>query len=163
MSGLLGKRKSRNAAQRGLTSVEFALCGGVFLTVLFACIEMGRLLWTWNCLNEVTRRAARLAAVCPVGDIASVRQTATFGNTLIQGLDEADIEIRYLDAAGAEVVDPATSIGDIWFVQARILESYQFEMLIPGFQQLLSAPDFTTTIPSESLGITPIGAGTPSC
>ncbi len=71
--------------QRGLTTVEFAICGTVFLIFLFGVIETGRMLFTWNALDEMTRRAARLAAVCPIGSLANVRATAAFSGTLIHG------------------------------------------------------------------------------
>jgi Flp pilus assembly protein TadG len=151
------------ARQRGLTSVEFAICGSVFLILLFGCIEMGRLFFTWNSLNEMTRRAAKLAAVCPVGSIASVRNTASFNGGLISNMGAADLEIRYLDDAGEEVGDPATNIAQITFVQARISDSYQFQLLIPFLNRIIDPPDFNSTVPSESLGITPPGAGTTTC
>ena len=60
------KMQTQSRRQSGLVTVEFALIGAFFFLILFSIIEFGRLLFTWNTLDEVTRRAARLAAVCPI-------------------------------------------------------------------------------------------------
>ena len=59
--------------QGGLTTVEFAIVGLVLLTTLFAIIEFGRIVFTYNVLQEGARRAARVAAVCAVNDPAIAR------------------------------------------------------------------------------------------
>ena len=40
------------------------------LLVLFSVIEIGRAMFVLNALSESTRRAARMAAVCPINDPA---------------------------------------------------------------------------------------------
>jgi hypothetical protein len=47
----------------GAASVEFALVAALLLTLLFGVMELGRILLVWNSAQEVTRRAARDAAV----------------------------------------------------------------------------------------------------
>ena len=55
--------------------------GAVTLTLLFTVIEFGRILFTLNMLDEGVRRATRVAAICPVGDIAGeISDRATFVN-----------------------------------------------------------------------------------
>ncbi len=49
--------------ERGATSVEFVLVAALLLTLLFGVMELGRILFVWNSAQEVTRRAARDAAV----------------------------------------------------------------------------------------------------
>ncbi len=44
-------------------SVEFALVAALLLPMLFGVMELGRVLFVWNSAQEVTRRAARDAAV----------------------------------------------------------------------------------------------------
>ena len=58
----------RRARQTGTTTVEFAIIASVMFMILFGVIEFGRVMFTANALAESTRRGARLAAVCPVGD-----------------------------------------------------------------------------------------------
>lgn len=43
---------------RGLYTVEFAITSLVLFTVLFGVLEMGRLYFTVNALNETVRRGA---------------------------------------------------------------------------------------------------------
>lgn len=101
----------RTSRARGAAAVEFAIVCTVFLALLFALIEYGRLLFLWNILPEVTRRAARAAAVTDFGDAAAMqalRQAALFNNgggplPLASNVDSTSIRIEYLwqDSAGA--------------------------------------------------------------
>jgi hypothetical protein len=149
------KLKSR---QSGLTTVEFALIGGVALLVLFAVIEVGRAMFVVNALNEVTRRSARFATVCPIGDPA-IREVALFNNPgggtasrFIFDLQPANIAVEYLDRNGDPITDPNSNFGQIHFVRTRIV-GYQHEMLIPFASYIFTVPEFGTTLRRESLGI----------
>ncbi len=51
-------------AQRGATTVEFALVLLMFLMFLLAITDFSRMLFTWNAANEATRLGARYAVVC---------------------------------------------------------------------------------------------------
>lgn len=148
--------------QSGLVTVEFALIGSLFFIILFGIIEFGRLLFTWNTLEEVTRRAARLAVVCPIGQEADVIDEAIFNGTILNGLTAANVNIEYLDDNFAAT----TVLEEVRFVRSRI-QNYQHQMLIPLLPQsvttLLTAPTFTTTLPSESLGITATGSWNVQC
>lgn len=136
--------------QQGTTVVEFAVVGLVFFTVLFGVIDFSRLFWHLASLDEVTRRGARVAAVCPVND-PYVAQTALFGG-LIPGLGTEHILIQYLDIDG-NAVDPTTSAGYGAIRHVRVsLQNFQLRTFIPGLQGMLAMPNFETTIPSESLG-----------
>lgn len=67
--------------QAGFAAVEFALLAGVFFTLVFGIIEVARLLYVYNTLQEVTRRAAAAAATVYPSDTngtARVRQYAVF-------------------------------------------------------------------------------------
>ena len=55
-------RPPRWAAQSGVAAVEFALVALLFFTVVFGTIEFARIMYMYNTLAEVTRRAARAAA-----------------------------------------------------------------------------------------------------
>ncbi|AMO24447.1 hypothetical protein GCM10027034_12840 [Ramlibacter solisilvae] len=54
----------RSGAQKGSTSIEFALGLLVFLTFLLGITDFGRMLYTWNAANEAARAGARYAVVC---------------------------------------------------------------------------------------------------
>lgn len=51
---------------RGTYTVEFAIVGLLVFTLLFGVVEMGRLYFTVNALDEAVRRGTRLAAVCDI-------------------------------------------------------------------------------------------------
>lgn len=155
-ANMSSKEKCRQA---GLVTVEFALIGAVFFLVLFGIIEMGRFLFTWNVLDEVTRRAARLAAVCPMAQVDKVRQAAVFNSTILSGLTPENVNVQYLD----RVFTPTATLEQVLYVRTNI-QNFQYQLLIP-FLPLdpFDASSFTTTLPSESLGITPAGAWTVQC
>lgn len=148
--------------QSGLVTVEFALIASLFFIILFGIIEFGRLLFTWNTLEEVTRRAARLAVVCPIEQETEVINAAIFNGTVLNSLTVANVNIEYLD----ENFTATTVLEEIRFVRSRI-QNYQHQLLIPLLPQsvstLLTAPTFTTTLPSESLGITATGSWNVQC
>lgn len=97
-------RKPR-CPQHGAATVEFALVAIAFLTVVFGIIEMGRLFYLWNTVQEVTRRAAREAVVRYVWDVPAIQRYAVFqpdasGDVQLPGAAEISnlsIGIRYLN------------------------------------------------------------------
>ncbi|MGD8808328.1 MAG: pilus assembly protein [Gammaproteobacteria bacterium] len=152
--------------QSGVTTVEFAIIGSVVLMVLFSVIEVGRAMFVLNTLGETTRRAARIAAVCPVNDPA-IAEVALFnapgggtGSRIVGGLTPANIETSYLDINGAVIGDPSANFGDIRFIRTRIV-GFQHQMFIPFAQYLFTTPDFATTVRRESLGVPRTGSVQP--
>ncbi|MBU3071487.1 pilus assembly protein [Aestuariicella sp. G3-2] len=141
----------------GGTLVEFSIVASVFFIVLFGIIEFGRLMFTWNVLDEVTRRGARLAAVCPVNDIDGITSRASFHGSILHDFSDTNIVIEYFDKNSTLIADPTADFIQIRFVGSRI-SNYQFQGFIPFLTFFLPAPDFKTVLPSESLGITPVGA-----
>ena len=146
--------------QRGSYSVEYAFSIGIFLFLLFAIIETGRILYTWSALNLVTQRGARVATVCPVND-ELIAQIAVFGtgennaSKIIPGVDSGNISLSYFDEVGA----PSSAYADIKYVNVSITD-YTHELLIPlilneSTVNNLLAPTFSTTLPVESLGYNP--------
>lgn len=91
-------------ARRGLVTVEFALLIGLFLTMVFFIIEIARVMYLWNTAQEITRRAARAAAVTDFSDpaaLARVRQQALFRDSagalaLGGAIDDSYVRIDYL-------------------------------------------------------------------
>jgi len=163
-----------NSRQAGLASVEVAIVGAVFFLALFAVIETGRLLWTWETLNEATRRGARVAAVCP-RDHPSIANVAVFnnpssggGSAVLPDLSTDDVNISYFDVNGNPPVDWCA----IEYVRVSI--NYRHRFAVPvffGIGEFLDAPDFETTLPRESLGKVPgvgyqcfgVASATPVC
>jgi len=149
------KQRGRQRKQKGLATVEMAIVSSVFLTVLLGIIEVGRLMFTLNVLDEVTRRGARLAAVCPVSaaEQAAIKNTSVFSGNLINSLGPQHLAISYLKNDGS-AADPATEFSEINYVRARIT-GFTYQLLIPFSNLSLNLPDFSTTSPAESLGVVP--------
>jgi Flp pilus assembly protein TadG len=144
--------------QRGVACVEFAIVGSVLFMVMFGVIELGRALFVASALTESTRRGARVAAICPVGDLAPARVAILAnagGRSLIApNLTTANVVVSYLNQAGAPLANPAGSYTQIQYVQVRIV-NYTMELLIPFVRPSLVLPAFTATLPRESLGYSP--------
>lgn len=152
--------------ERGTTTVEFAFIGATLMLVLFGVIEVGRAVFVLNALGESTRRAARMAAVCPINDPAIV-EVGLFnapGNgspgQIVGGLGAGNFAVEYLDASGAVLVDPDASFSQIHFVRTRIV-NFQHQMLIPFAEYIFTTPGFATTLRRESLGVPRQGAVQP--
>jgi hypothetical protein len=90
--------------QRGALTVEFALAIMLFLTLVVMLMEMSRLMYLWNTVQEVARQAARIASVSDFSDTAAmdlVRQQAIFRNgpgplALGGEIDDRYVRIDYL-------------------------------------------------------------------
>lgn len=160
----------RGHRQHGLTTVEFAIVANVVIVVMLAIMELGRAYFVVAALEEVTRRGARLAAVCPIGDPA-IRTASVFngpgdnsGSRFIPELTPANIAVEYLDQDSNLVLNPAdpAEFITIRFVRARVV-GFQHRMLIPFVAGIanLDMPEFSTVLPRESLGVPREGAITP--
>ena len=156
--------------QSGVTTVEFAIVGLVLLVSILGVFEVGRAYYTAAMLDEVTRRAARLAAVCPVNDPA-VQQLAIMNasgdasaSRFVTGLQPANVAIDYLDDSNATVANPGDLSGflQIRYVRARIT-GFTYRVNLPFVAGLasLTMSDFVHVLPRESLGVPRAGAITP--
>jgi len=130
---------------RGVAMVEFAIVGAVLMIVMFGCLEFGRATYTFAALNEGARRAARLAAVCPINDPKILLAVNFLGTN---GYSTANVQ--YLDANGAPLGGTPASTA-VYYVQVNVIGS--LPLAIPFLSTILS-PSFTVTLPAESLGIT---------
>lgn len=148
--------------QSGLHTVEFAIVGAMFFVLLFASIEFGRLMFVWNTLDEMSRRAARVAVVCPI-EHSSIRRVAMFDepgtsgeSPILKGLMESNISIDYLTSTGGVMADPAGNYLDIAFIRSEV-SGFQHQLIIPFFFRTIELPPFVTVLPRESLGVSPEG------
>lgn len=116
-------RHTPSNRQSGAAVIEFALIAVFFFTLLLGIVELGRLLYVWNTVQEVSRRAAREAAVRNfISDGDAIRREAIFrggtsGTVYLPGspeLTNADIRISYLDvnqiAVNPMPADPADNV-----------------------------------------------------
>jgi Flp pilus assembly protein TadG len=145
---------------KGITTVEFAIIGLLMMILVFGVIEFGRALFVMNMLTEATRRGARLAAVCPVGDPAPANSAAFANGPVVAGLTPANVQVQYLDVNGAPIANPGGNFGAIRYVSVSIIGFTQ-QLFIPSFALSIPMSGFTTTLPRESLGVPRAGAVTP--
>lgn len=148
---------------RGVYVVEFAIIGLMLFILLFGVLEMGRLYFTVNTLNEVVRRGARLAVVCNISDQQVILQRAIFdtaagdgASDLLRGLKSSHVTLTYLDENGALVGNPADEAGVNGFRAIRYVHlevaNFTFKLLIPTLGKTITLPVFKATLPRESLG-----------
>jgi Flp pilus assembly protein TadG len=142
---------------RGVVMVEFAIVGAVLLAVIFGCLEFGRATYTLAALDEGTRRAARLAAVCPVNDpviapAVNFAGLAGFNNTTGPG---GNVNLQYLDVNGA-VLTGVPAAGAVYYVRVGVA-GYSIPLFIPGLNVTIASPTFTATLPAESMGLSVSG------
>ncbi|MDQ3563887.1 MAG: pilus assembly protein [Pseudomonadota bacterium] len=140
--------------QNGIYTVEFAIIGVVFFLVLFGVIEIARALFVWNTIGEVTRRGARVAAVCPVDDSA-IKEIAVFNGSngdgrspVLNGLMTSHVIVTY---------PPADLVATDGYVRVEV-SNYTHQLIIPFLPASvtnLTVPAFSTTLPAESLGRNP--------
>lgn len=96
--------RPRRARQQGVAAVEFSLVALVFFLLFFGIVEVARAMYVINTLQEVTRRAAALAANTDFSNAAAmqrVRERAVFRDSpgslmLAQPVTDAHIVIDYL-------------------------------------------------------------------
>jgi len=155
--------RATKSQQNGVTTVEFAIVGLLLFVVLFAVIEFGRALFIMNMLTEASRRGARMAAVCPVGDpkpaSAAVFDSGSGSSAVVSGLTTANILIEYLDVNGTVIASPAANFGQIRYVRATVV-GFSVSLVIPTIMPTLPMSGFSTTLPRESLGIPRAGVVT---
>ncbi|MGF1682435.1 TadE/TadG family type IV pilus assembly protein [Photobacterium minamisatsumaniensis] len=148
---------------KGSTLVEFTIIASFFFLLIFAIIEFGRLLFTWHVLNETSRRTARLASVCQVSttEQQDTKLAGLIDNVPLPNFSVANVDVSYLDSIGNKIegdLSETLLYNQVEFVEVKII-NYQIALLIPlaTFDVTFTAPEFSTTLPRESLGVTRTG------
>jgi hypothetical protein len=143
------------ARQLGATTVEIAVVGLVAMVTLFGVLEVGRLLFVYNALEEATRRGARVAQVCEVND-PRIAEIAAFSNgglsRIVGGLTPGHVLVEYLDGDGQVLNNPMGSYAFISHVRVSIA-GYTHLFLVPLVGRSIDMPNFPTTLFAESLGV----------
>ncbi len=146
--------------QKGLTVIEFTAVALSFFIVFFSFIELAIYLFAMQSLNNMSREAARLGAVCyPSADIASI---VTDGASI--DITNDNIKIEYLNASsGVEFLNPKANptndeISSIKYIRSKVV-NYSFHLtgilkfLGLGNNGVLTMPSLETVLPAESLGL----------
>jgi Flp pilus assembly protein TadG len=133
----------------GVALVEFAIIASMLMMLMFACVEFGRGTYILASLNEGTRRAARLAAVCPINDPAITAAVNFLGAA--PGFTSANVSVNYLDNTGASL-GATPAFVNVAYVSVSIV-GYTIPLSIPLISETLTSPSYTVTLPAESLGL----------
>lgn len=144
--------------QYGTTITEFAIVGAVLALVAFGTIEFGRIIFSLNMLQEGARRSARVAAVCAVDNPAIKELAVTIGPA---GLASDNVVVEYLDEDGRVLGNAPGNYAAIQYVRVRIV-NYSMPLVLPVMGLAFDAPEFSSTLPRESLGIARYG-DSPAC
>jgi len=99
----------------GVFAVEFAMLATLFFIFLFALLEVARAVYLWNLVPEITRRAARAAAVTDFSNasaVQAVREQAVLrsapGRLPLGGaISDAYVRIDYLSQSSGGGGAPA--------------------------------------------------------
>jgi len=143
--------KDSKKSERGTTLVEFAIGATVFLTVMFAIVEFGRVLYVHNALSDAARRGARYAVVHTEAEKNDVRRMAVYGSTaggtqpLVDHLTTDNILVQYSGPPNAFGVNKGT-------VTVQI-QNYDFNFSIPFVGGTMRMPKYATTLTGENAGI----------
>jgi Flp pilus assembly protein TadG len=132
------------ARQIGALTVELALASIVFLTLVLATLEFGRVMFLYTNIIEATRYGARVATVCGTADTTVVkRKMLKYASNI--GLTTSDITILYpTNTCSATDCDPVT---------VRI-NAFNVPLSVPFVSLTFPLPPATTSVPSESLDST---------
>ena len=139
-------RMHARVRQKGAAAVEFAIVCALFLVLLIAIMELGRVLFYMNSAAEATRLGARIAVVCDLDATGIARRM----NQMLHLLNPANVQVRY-NPAGC---DPSSCRS----VTVSIAPNLRIDTFIPGFSPILlpdgfslNMPAFTTTLQRESM------------
>lgn len=157
----ISNRSLPGRRQSGAAAVEFALICMVFFTLMFGALEFARLLYVYNSLQEVTRRAAREMTVRWIDEEAAVKTLALFGAAALPGgveITASSINIEYLAADGSAVAvlpsDPSDNLsacGDATRT-ASCIDSVRVSINTVNYIPMLSLFSFLNlTLPSSSV------------
>jgi Flp pilus assembly protein TadG len=139
-------------SERGTTLVEFAIGATVFLTVMFAIVEFGRMLYVHNALSDAARRGARYAVVHTPGEVEDVKRMAVYGSTaggtqpLVDHLTTDNVIVQYSGPPNSFGVNKGT-------VSVQI-QNYDFNFSVPLVGGSIRMPKYRTTLTGENAGVT---------
>ena len=131
-------RRSRHES-RGQSLVEFALVIPIFLLIVFAMIDMGRLVYINNSLAEGAREGARWGSVQDRGLSAAGRTTVgTHAANALAAVPNPTVTVTCIDGISA-VATVTCGKGDVLVVQ---IDS-PVTMLTPILAQIIGSRTYT--------------------
>ena len=148
----------RKKSQRGIATIEFAVCAAFFFFMLVAVVAGGHFFWTHNALVEATRRGVRYAAdqcpdtaafaSCPdrATTITRVKNVVLYDSStagtspFVPNLTDTMVTVTYSTNYGVATGEVSVKI-----------ENYQYSI----FGISITMPTYQTTLEGESAGFVP--------
>ena len=133
-------RSARRCARSGTAALEFALTAPILIFLVFACLEGGRLFWTWQALQLASDQTARCVAIgsslCPNPSSYAI---STFNALGVQGLVAANVVV---DNKPQTITDASVCSPPAGNTQLRVRLTLSFTSvaasLIPPLNQVLT-------------------------
>lgn len=130
--------------QQGVAAIEFALIASVFFAILFGALEMGRVMFYLNTAAETTRLGARIAVVCDFDESDDSPAKANMIK-MLPILTAQNIIVDFApgscDQSNCETVNVS-------------IDNVTVNTFIPFIPFTINLPDFSTTLPRESMDST---------
>jgi Flp pilus assembly protein TadG len=137
----------------GQALVEFALVLPIFLLLLFGLIDVGRLVYTWNALNQAAREGARYGSVAGWADSCNLSRKICIEQTTLSRLAGVPTTVatatcgRYGPGDSTDLPPPPVSLdscrpNDLLTVTTRIAT---FRILTPVIGQIIGPVSVTGT------------------
>jgi Flp pilus assembly protein TadG len=118
-----GKRLARHAGQ---VMVEFALAVTVLFALVFGIIEVSRLVFTVNALNNAAREASHYAALHPTATSADITAQITPMLLLIDSTNPALFNLTYDNSAYVSCPPPAC-----YYQPVTVTLTYTWNSFVP--------------------------------
>jgi len=175
-AGITHMKRVDRKSEQGTSMAEFAVIATFFLMLIFAIIEFGRLMYTYNALADATRRGARYAVLhhqtAKNGEpdpITCAKNVVVYGETnlnsatcaptgsaLINGLTTSNVSVVYEGAdADNDPNTPPTAYGMNLGTVTVTISNYNFTLSIPVVSRTVTMPPYRTTLTAESAGEEP--------
>jgi Flp pilus assembly protein TadG len=123
----------------------------VLFTLIFAVLELGRLLWVHNALTDAARRSARYAVnrQQSASSLAEIRNVAVYGNP--EGAGSPLVNDLTPDKVNVSYQGFGLSTGTVTVE----IENYDFQFVVPVVGTTIRMPRYRTTLTGENSGWVP--------
>ena len=128
----------------GVVTVEFTVLAAIFFFVLFFIIGIARVVYIYNAAVNATRMGARLAVVCNIGAVSSIKAKMV---AKLPGLTAGNIGITPNPIGCTEATCTSVTV---------VLTGFTVAIATPASFPLgsITMPDFSTTLTRESMNST---------
>src|SRR5258705_9117184 len=161
-------RSNTNNSERGIATIEFAVCSAFFLMMIVVVVAGGHFFWTHNALVEATRRGARYAAsqcnpsdtactnydtaVAHIKNMVLYNSPSTGTEPFVPNLTASNVIVTYsqVDCADATCKPGPETFGVAAGTVTVKIQTYDYNFILSPVT--LHMPPYETTVRGESAG-----------